>query len=268
MDKKNKLETLGARFEPINACVFRMHLPKVKYDIVKEVNSIESSEIKSIIYQNVTLEKGETISLKIGDFDINYKANVMMIDKRDNRIINVFESIYNNATTFALPLLFDSRELASYVEFKDGYYTGYLVNTFIACSFISKRDNNSIYLLLKFSKSDRYKSQENYFIKHKNFIKNIDINHNYVIYEFSIPQKFRRDYKLLLEGKYSKLSNDAKKQIREFHNGSKEAELARKVLQRDKEAVKKLEDSLGMNLRGMEIHSIFGLKEILRRSVL
>lgn len=266
MDKKNQLELLGARFEPVNVNRLRIRMPDATYKAGYSKDTWPD-QLESFIYNDVIFNKGDIVELDHNGTKVSYKANYIIVDSKDSKVIHLYEGIYNKATVFALPLLFSNKSAASYIEFNNGIYSGYLINAFIECSFINKQDDNSIFLLLKFSDSDKFKMQEDIFRSHNGFVKSYDINYNHVIYEFSMKE-FSSDYQLLKKGKYSELSIVGKNKIVKFHEGTDEAKMSHSVLTKSKKLRSAMEEMLDVNLEGMELFSIFGDEEYLIKEML
>jgi hypothetical protein len=157
----------------------------------------------------------------------------------------------NKSSMFIIPLL--------------GYNRNYFrwVTDFMNC-FIGTEENgclDTIYLWYKYTASIDMEEFENNLMSHPNYIKQKDVDKYHVLYEFSVPEKFMGDYQLILEGKYSYISEAAKERILEFHSSSKERPLG-KILYRDPIRKEKMEKELGVTIpEGLDLHDPFTLEE-------
>jgi len=265
MDKKQALENYGVSFTPINICEMMITFPNSNYIINKDNRIISSIEFNDSI-----LQLGDMYNCSVNNFDIQYKTNHIIESKKDLKTFYVLESIYNKTSLFIIPLIFKNKTLASYIEYNSGNI-GYLMNGYLDCNFIEHKAENSIFILLKFSKSSRFKAQEEYLIKHECFVRTIDINNRYVLYEFIIPDNFIEDYKLLLDGKYSLISKQAKERIITFHYNSQEGGLIKKILIREESLIKHYEKELDVNMNypdRIELYSKFDENDILIQDIL
>lgn len=108
----------------------------------------------------------------------------------------------NVSRLFLLPgIQVDDKVRANFTRF--GF-----VNTYLTCDQLSY-PYNVIYLLFKPKDLDLefYTFTKN-MEKNPNFIEAIDLGQNKVVLIYRIPKRFKQDYGLFLEGKYSKLSKD------------------------------------------------------------
>lgn len=267
MNIQTKLENLGIKLIPINAKAIKMTMPSKDFSI--EYCGQNPKMIEKISYNDEILKLGDSLSfeinLKSGNTIIRYNVNEIHEMPEENSFA-LYECTYNKATSFILPLIFLSRKLSSIIEeAKGGGYVGFLINCYVACDFIENKNKNSVFLLLKFSKSSRYKAQEDYFSNHDCFIKHYD-HDGYVIFEFQIPDKYIPDYELILNGKYSEIKEETKHQILSFHAGSDNHAPVRIVLEKDQTVVKQMEKDLDVSMDGIELISKFDEKEVLSKS--
>lgn len=111
----------------------------------------------------------------------------------------------NVSTVFLLPGI-EIRE-----ELKDQFYSFGFQNTFLTCPPLTY-PFPVLYLLFK------PKSIDQDFIRfgeelhrNPNFLETIDAGKGKVVFIYRVPKRFRHDYELFLEGKYSKLSAEYKR---------------------------------------------------------
>lgn len=255
-------------FTPISSIELKITLPNLNYDI--EFASKKEGLIKSIKYEEEVIKIADSFKCNIQttskEFTISYKANYIRRSKKNPKDIHVFESKYNKSSMFVLPFIFDNQIQSSQVHYNRGSYSGYLINTFVESDFIDLKNNSSVLFLLKFSKAERFKNQEAFFAKHDQFIKTIDIDHNYVAYEFQIPDMFKEDFVKLLDGDYSKLSDNGKQKILNYHG--KDGTIPNSILNKDPGLVEALEKEYEMDMTGCELYDKFGHEEILTKTLL
>lgn len=264
MDKQKKLENKGVEFKPITVNEVHLTFPNMNYEVISNNNSAYAD---SIIFGDETIVKGDrftctSITKNQAEYIIEYKVNAIITD--GSRTIGLIEGIYNKTTMFVLPLVCINKLNASFITNNGGY----LINSFIDCDFIEKKDKYSIFLLLKYLKSDRYKFQEEMLITNEHFVKTIDDNPNYVIYEFSIPIEFREDFDKLLNGKYSKISGKAKSRIINFHGSHHFGSIVNGVLNKTPQMKLELEEKLGVNMDEFEFYGRLDHYDILTKELL
>lgn len=266
MEKQQKLEKDGVIFTPVSSRTMVVSFPSMNYTATRD---IKKNSYKSLSYNDTSINLGDSfyIKLKKNDIQVKYKANYISSysDMHDVKDFFVMEGNINKTTMFILPLLFETRISASYVQQNsNGTYYGYLINAYIDCCFIEKKSPYSVFLLTKFIKSDNYKKTEEYFKQHDCFVKTHDFSKDYVIYEFIIKAEFRDDFDKILEGKYSKISKKAKGSIIKFHKDNIEGSITSSILNRDPEFIKKIEEDFDVPISDdMEVYSKFDHEEIL-----
>ena len=110
--------------------------------------------------------------------------------------INAQDIKSNKATTFILPMLGYGRN----------YYEPFIVNCYVGDGQRPELDNH-IFILMRFSADVKYGWIERAMDSHPNFKTKYDLdNGTYVMFVFEIPTKFKKDYTLFNDGKYSKFS--------------------------------------------------------------
>jgi hypothetical protein len=264
INKKGKLESLGIVFKPLNINELQIIFPNINYEVEVDVNGVNS-----ISYELENVSIGDryacSISNNSGTFNIDYKVNNITLSQKYPKLITIKESEYNTATMFVLPLVFENKDIAAYIQNN----TGYLLNCFIDCDFIIKKDNYSIFVLMKFSKSERYKLHEEYFLSMPTFVNKEDISEKYVVYEFSIPVNLRKDFNLLLNGKYSKISKFAKNMILGFHGASVEGNMVDKIINKSPELLRYYADKLDVSFEDLdELYKKFDYRDVLTQELL
>ena len=270
MDKQIRLENKGIKLTPISSIELRIEFPTINYEI-KKVDK-KKTLVDSIFYDDeiVSISDRYTVDLSstVQEYRLNYKVNAITTDKENPKVFKLLESIYNKVTLFILPLLFENKESCSYIDVSNNKNRGYLINSFVSSNFFEATTEYPIYLLLKFSKSEMFKKQEAFFRQTNNFVRNIDVDSNYVAYEFSIPAKFKYDYNLLLNGKYSQISQVSKDRISKFYDNSPEKNIVENILDRNSDLVKEIEKDLDVDMSGIEVCGLFDEKDVLTKDLL
>lgn len=112
------------------------------------------------------------------------------------------KSISNVSTTCLFPM----------VGFPWAWYGGHCVNLFMG-DLNYPELNEHIFLLLKFSDSERYMKIEDALRKVINYLFDYEVDKEHTMFCFSVLPKHKEDYALLKAGKYSRLSPSLKEEI-------------------------------------------------------
>lgn len=247
------------KYKAINMKEFNIILPNLNYKIIND-----NGKIIKIKTENEDISIGNTKIISSNGYNIKYLIrNLNMYSKYPN-VVFCKEDVYNTTTLFILPLLFETKNIASFISNKDGY----LMNAYLKCDFINKTSDNSLFVLLKYSTSEKFKIQESIFLKNKYFIAPYDIHKGYVLYEFKIPEEFINDVNILISGKYSKISEYSKKKICSFHGNSIDGMLINKVLYRNPELIKFYEDEFDCSMKDIELYKKISDEDVLTKDYL
>lgn len=154
---------------------------------------------------------------------------------------------YTKSKTYLLPLLSEVLDLK--IKF-----IPYLVNTYMFDE--NNEFQNCFYILHDFNfKNPEFTAYEHSLINNPLFVKQMDIG-NRVVYVFKFPEEYLPEYYHLLESKYSKFGEDAKKLILRFwaevysgnSSGVQFLLKVKQILYKDKKLKDKLESYLGVIL--------------------
>jgi len=105
-------------------------------------------------------------------------------------------------TEFILPLLGKMKQ----------WYGPWLINAYLGDFNVDHKYPNSISVLMKYSGKNNYFEKEEKMIGSEHFIDSYDLfKGEFVMYIFRIPEEFLPDYNLIMKGKYSQVSDEAKK---------------------------------------------------------
>lgn len=139
------------------------------------------------------------------------------------------------------------------------------INTYLG--FDKEPDCKKIYLLYRYNY--HLGEFEQTLTKTNGFSTQYDVNPDYVVYEFIIEEKYQKDVQMFIKGKYSKMSDEAKRKILSFFGFSKNGNMYG-VLYKTPAKRKDLESFLSVHLPDTaELFSICELqKEILKTETL
>lgn len=151
-----------------------------------------------------------------------------------------FSHFLNKSSTYILPCLGKNMNY---------FYTDrYFINAYVS------EDYKSLYLMYRFSKSDDYfENVENNILKHRDFKECIKtIENGFDVFKFDIPREHISDIKVFFDGKYSRLSDDLKHNIKTFYYLSDKSHTMQ-VLNRGKELKERLEAWLACDFTGIDL---------------
>ena len=143
-------------------------------------------------------------------------------------------SMLNKSSMFIIPFLGFNR---AYFRWNFEF-----MNCFIATEALPV--DGHIYLWYKYTGSQEMEEFEAKIKQHPNYVSMQDVDDYHVLYKFSVPNKFLKDYDLIIQGKYSYISEVSKERILNFHSSAKDRPLG-KILYRDAARRKRMEEELG-----------------------
>ena len=181
---------------------------------------------------NYFITVGDTIKIKNEPYKVNIINKVM-----HNGVLtyHLKTAERTKSSIFVLPMLSGNRSLF--------LYDSHLINAFIKTDTIE----DHIILLYSWSQDPLFAKFDLALKKFRDFVTSYDADPNHVVYIFSIPKKHRKNFKLFKAGKYSKLSDEYKLKILDFHNMGVESALA-KILFKSNERKVELERKLNAEL--------------------
>ena len=143
----------------------------------------------------------------------------------------------SKSSQFTLPMLGNSREYFKW-------------NTSLCNVFLGTEDGsikNRILLLYRMNTSKEYLEFEAMLENHPMYVKShaYDVYHDLV--EFRVPERFKEDYTLLINGKYSQISEELKKRIVKFHYLTSNSPISQ-VIHKSETRRKKLEKDLKVDI--------------------
>jgi len=183
--------------------------------------------------------------------------------KRQRFMINGIKRLVNTKgqhigyTLIVAKLNKSSMFLFPFLNYSRPYYRW--KTDFMNC-FNSTEDNPNevaLYLWYKYSASIEMEEFEEKIKKHPQYVETIDVDQYHVLYKFSIPTRYYEDYKLIIQGKYSRISEIAKERILDFHSAKNNSPLY-KILNRDPSRREKMEKELDISIsESDELHDPF-----------
>lgn len=189
---------------------------------------------------------GDTIRIK----EDLYKVNI--IDKvLDEKILtyHIKTAERTKASIFILPMLSGNRNLF--------LYDSQLINAFIGYNNL----DDHLVLLYRWSGDPMFAKFDIALRKFPTFVKVFDADIQHTVYIFSIPKKHMKNFQLFKKGKYSKLDDEYKLKILDFHNMGVESALS-KILFKSDERRKELEDKLDADIpEDSELLSVINLTD-------
>lgn len=243
--KKIWLKTLSVRR-------FELKTNHANIRILKDNNG----NFKEIQFSDLfSLKRGDIVNVKdkFGVY-INYTLNEVSYISRG--VYDCVEEPINKSTIFILPLLGNNHV---YFDYSYSLYNAQV-----------SEDYKFIYLKYKFTKSNTYLDLEQKLQTHPLYQDFFDIDSEYVVFKFKLPEKALIDIKCIIEGKYSKINESSKTRILAFHGMTENSKLGY-ILSKNKNYKKKLEHTLKVKIpsdidlmsKGLKSKEIWNYQKIL-----
>jgi hypothetical protein len=229
-------------YTPLNAITFR---------ITGGTKSLIPHELNGVIH---ALEGPDGIILSVDNTTeikkIKYKVNFIERTIVGKTIYyDVHMAKRTKSSIFIMPMLGGNKKLF--------FWDRLFVNAFIE----TPEEKDCIALLYRWSSDPLFIKFEKALSKFRSFRKKYDPNPYYVLFVFDIPKRYKRNYKLFKEGKYSKFSKTYKIEILDFHDLEIDNEVGQILFQSPKRK-KIMEDKLGTILEDdSELLSIINEEE-------
>jgi len=194
---------------------------------------------------NYFITLGDTIRIK----DEPYKINIISKVLDGSAITYQLKTAERTKSSiFILPMLSGSRHLF--------LYDSHLINAFIGYKDIK----DHIILLYRWSEDPLFAKFDLALKKFPTFVKSFAADPQHSVYIFSIPDAHLEHFKLFKKGKYSKLEDEFKLKILDFHNMSVDSALS-KILFKANDRKEELEKKLDAELpEDSELLSIINLE--------
>lgn len=205
-----------------------------------------SDKIISVSLPDMSITRGDTITVDKKPFKVNDITRIVS----DNSLSYAFSTArLTKSSLFLLPMLGGTRRLFMYDKL--------FVNAFIAV----EEHEDCIALLYRFSGDTIFLKFEQALKKFRNFKDTFDPSPYFVMFVFTVPDTYRDQYDLYIEGQYSKFSPEFKSKIMEFHSFSIHGEMAQILFQDEKRRLR-LQEELAVDIEpGSELLSIIDIEE-------
>lgn len=251
----------GINYKTINATTLEV---SSKFHIEP---TIEDFEITKLQIKNETIKLKDTFAFEKEERKLTYEIN-HIVDTGNNSFLLQSE-LKNKTSIYILPILRklcikdirrkEELNASTLREISKYCYNTYFINTLIEGDSIDTVTGN-IYLKYMFSTHPTYQNMEHLVSTiHPYFNEVCDMNNRLTYIKFKVPNKYIGDLKCFLEGKYSKLSKELKRDIITFHEVSKKSNLYQILYEKDNPDCKYrqfLEKELGADLQGVELDDI------------
>jgi hypothetical protein len=183
-------------------------------DFKYETTSSESKLIAINYTEKISFKENSTITIEKQKYKVQYITKGSSANKECYQLHT--HSAITKTSNFIMPFLGFNKD---YFKWEEGF-----VNSYIGTE-EDEDYGNKLYLLYRFNSSTKFTEFENQMISHPNFNKLMDPDPYHTIYCFDLPQDYQKDINTILEGKYSQISEEAKKRLIAFHKSTKERPL-------------------------------------------
>ena len=134
-----------------------------------------------------------------------------------------------------------------------------LVNAYLSDTSISDKRVNSISLLLKYNGNARFIDIESQIMSWPEYVDSYElIQGQFIMYVLDIPEEFIEDYYLILKGKYSEISPEAKQLLM---IGRAVRSPMPYILNKSDYLKDHWEEKLGTSIGDLDVWSIFNIEE-------
>lgn len=231
---KSKLVLSNERIVTYKLRSWRLIVLDTNCNDVKVTIDDETDDIVSLSFDGLyQISRGTVIPMNYKDRIYNFSINHIIIEEN---IIYLAETERNITTRFILPLLrINSEDIGS----------EYLLNAYMYYN--DDCSGEYIYLLYKYIDEDNYKILESKLKKQPSFINQSDPTNKLTLFKFKLQETYKESVQLIINGKYSKISNEAKRIILRYHKVGQKSDLGC-ILYRDPTAVKLLEEEFKVQL--------------------
>lgn len=193
----------------LNTRTISMYPVNDKYEIKDK-----DGKIISISYNNgeYAISKGEAITIGKNKYKINeIERNSTSLSDKNTYNLFTFRKV-TTTSNFIMPFLGGNRA--------NWRWSTYFIN-----AFIDEKDPTIVKLLYRFSGSTEFTEFEKLIQSFPHFVDSVDLDPFNSIYSFKIPEEFEEDTKLIMNSKYSQVSEKAKFRIMEFAASNKKLPL-------------------------------------------
>lgn len=208
-----------------------------------EFTTVDGKIIKA---NSISLEDELTVPI---DAEVESIYKIESIEKVTNFTIILKSSSLNKSSKFLLPILHEgiySKEFFLYDTFLENVYL----------SSFSKEITPDIVLKYRYSESSIFNRFQVAVLKHPFYKDCISDGYSHLLYKFTITDKYKPDYNNFIRGRYSRFSDNLKKNILSFFNYTKNGTMGQ-ILYKGEDRRKQLELQLDVTIDiNTELYSI------------
>lgn len=217
--------SLSLRMTRINAVCTRYYAT----DDLKEVrDSLDT--LVGFKEPDVTVLIGSVLDANESKFKVNF------IIHRGTNIYDLYAMESTDSSIFLVPAIADTRDRL--------LWNSHFMNAFL---YTEESDTPKIRLLFRKGETSNYKEMSQYLKSHIDFF-NVECPDDHTeMYVFRINDQFRDDFRKFLDGKYSKMSDQYKNKICQFHVLRKTHDIYG-ILYKTDARRKRVEDKIGQEL--------------------
>jgi len=212
--------------------------------VVNRYLNYENGEICNIDYPSFKLSLKETLVIN----NEKFKVQKIKLKKTDyfNKLF-LYSSVFSRSSNFITPLIVKTKNEVSF----DKYFMNCYVGNELTGDY-----GKFIYIHLRYKPIIELEEVEKKLVDNENFIESKNTDKQYTLYKFKVPEEFLNDYNLIISGKYSQISDNAKLRILSFHNATKTSKIFQ-ILYKKEELRMFLENELQEKLpKNAELHGL------------
>ena len=208
---------------------------------------------------------GEIVSLAMPDNYFITVGDTIRIKREPYKVNIINRIVENNIVTYQLKTAERTKSSIFVLPMLSGNRNLFLYDTHLVNAFIKHEDiEDHIILLYSWSPDPLFAKFDLALKKFPTFVKSYDPDPSHIVYIFSVPDKHIENFKLFKKGKYSKLDDNYKLKVLDFHNMGVDSELSKILFQSfdRKEALEKKldaelpEDSELLSVLDIEIETL------------
>ena len=200
----------------------------IKFSKLVEVIKFENA-ITELRIGNTSISLFDDVEALV-DNNLRSVYNIKKIEQITNSSFKLKSSILTKTSKFIMPAL----ALGNYTK------EYFLYDNFFENAFLNKNNINEIILIYRFSSSPVFLNFEKNVVNHPCFRNKVDVDNSHILVKFIIPDKYKEVPELFLNGKYSMLPVELKREILKFFNYKADGEMAQ-ILYRTERRRKQLE---------------------------
>jgi hypothetical protein len=215
----------------VNARMIRVLPLKLDAEVYTQLEDGKNKLVK-LDFNGFVLSVGQEVIIGKGKYKIQEITKTSSYSEKGVGY-DLYTSQLNKSSMYILPLLGGNRATMK--------WNHSLVNCFIGTEEWGVTE--TILVWYRFDGTKESVEFEEKIMEHPNYIGTHDVDKYHVMYEFSVPERFKDDYYLLVDGKYSRIKEATKNTILDFHFSTKTRPLGR-ILYKDPQRKREIEEEL------------------------